>query len=344
MSVQTIAFKQAFGSDISLDYYPPPPGAALPAPVLFSVHGGGGSGGDRKDVRLWSFALARARGYAIVSPDYRLIPECDAPAIAKDVSDAWNFVTAGELNKKLGKEEVDVKRAVLLGISAGGWSSTLIGARAPVRPAAYINLYGTWSLLAGDWGKPAVKPMVLPGIDQATPFLLHIMSEAKAGRGKPTTGSYLNIFQMLQTPREQIEALVQANGISLEDFKAYGLDGVMTQEEIIRNLLCPYSVNTGVLEAICEGPDGNTPNWAGHPKDPTPLIDAKFPPTLTLHGTGDSLVPFHVSETFDSILKSHGVKSELVPYPDQDHMFDLAWHPHLPDFAKITGFLDSVGA
>lgn len=136
----------------------------------------------------------------------------------------------------------------------GGWSSTLLAATAPVRPAAFLNLYGTWSLDAGDWDKPAAKPVPLPGLDQVEPLLLHIISEAKAGRSKPSFGCYLNLFQMLQTPREQLEALIQANGITLQEFKEFGLDEVMTQEEVVRGLLCPYSINTGVLASICEGP------------------------------------------------------------------------------------------
>lgn len=124
---QTFTYTQASGLDLQLDYYAPPSGSKQPAPFLFSIHGGGGSGGDRKDLRLWSLALAQSRGWALISADYRLIPECDATCAAQDTLAAWRFITH-ELNGKLGSEAVDGSKGIVFGISAGGWSATLLGA------------------------------------------------------------------------------------------------------------------------------------------------------------------------------------------------------------------------
>jgi acetyl esterase/lipase len=124
---QTFTYSQASGLALQLDYYAPPSGSAQPAPFLFSIHGGGGSGGDRKDVRLWSLALAQAKGWGFISADYRLIPECDATCAVQDMLEAWRFTTQ-ELNATVGEEVVDPAKGIVLGISAGGWTATLLGA------------------------------------------------------------------------------------------------------------------------------------------------------------------------------------------------------------------------
>ena len=84
-------------------------------------------GGDRKDVRLWSLALAQAKGWGFISADYRLIPECDATCAVQDMLEAWRFTTQ-ELNATVGEEVVDPAKGIVLGISAGGWTATLLGA------------------------------------------------------------------------------------------------------------------------------------------------------------------------------------------------------------------------
>jgi len=124
---QTFTYSHASGLALPLDYYAPPSGSAQPAPFLFSIHGGGGSGGDRKDVRLWSLALARAKGWGFISADYRLIPECDATCAVQDMLEAWRFTTQ-ELIATVGEEVIDPAKGIVLGISAGGWTATLLGA------------------------------------------------------------------------------------------------------------------------------------------------------------------------------------------------------------------------
>lgn len=221
-----------------------------------------------------------------ISPDYRTIPESDGPSIAADVASAYDFVTSGGLNKAAGAEEVDGSRGVVCAISAGGWSSTLLCAKTDNKPKALIDVYGTWSLVAAPWHLPAENPIEMPGgiLEQLAPLFEGLVAAAKAGQSKPTKGAYLNLFELGGQPPEAFLQLAAANGISAEEVKAFGFDRLMTQEEKVRNLLCPWSVNAGKLDVMGEGPDGKEKGWKEYPKDPSVLFDAKFPPTLLIHG------------------------------------------------------------
>jgi acetyl esterase/lipase len=82
--------------------------------VIVYFHSGGWQGGTRADVP--SFAISQmARGYALVSVDYRMAPEHGYPASSEDADRAvrWVRLHAAEL-------EVDPDRIVVAGASAGG--------------------------------------------------------------------------------------------------------------------------------------------------------------------------------------------------------------------------------
>lgn len=83
--------------------------------------------------------------------------------------------------------------------------------------------------------------MAIPGIEQAKPFLDGIISQAKSGAGKPLSGNYLNIFRFLQIPDALIEQICQSNGLTTQQLQEIGLDAPMSQEQVLRNMLSPYS-------------------------------------------------------------------------------------------------------
>ncbi len=68
-------------------------------------------------------------------------------------------------------------------------------------------------------------------------------------------------------------------------------------------------------------------------------IDAKDPPFLIIHGTGDKTVPLSDSERFAGALKTAGVAHELLIIPGAPHSFHL--QPKEKDLRPIVlGFLD----
>jgi acetyl esterase/lipase len=113
-------------------------------PLLFHVHGGGWSVGD-KSLAAMSFGHWTSRGYAIVSSQYSL--RCyghDAATMQADLADAFHFVEerADELN-------LDFSRVTAIGESAGGHLAMLLGytLKATSDPAknafrSVFNIYG----------------------------------------------------------------------------------------------------------------------------------------------------------------------------------------------------------
>lgn len=84
-------------------------------PALLHVHGGGMVCGSADRDEAIARATALEFACAVVTPDYRLAPECPYPAPLDDVVLAWEWLATE--GRHVG---IDPARAVLRGISAGG--------------------------------------------------------------------------------------------------------------------------------------------------------------------------------------------------------------------------------
>ncbi len=85
-----------------------------PFPVIFFLHGGGWQSGSRSDTQVKPFLDGINRGYAVISCDYRLLPEVHYPENLYDVKKALAYITEHENEYML-----DTSRLVLTGASAG---------------------------------------------------------------------------------------------------------------------------------------------------------------------------------------------------------------------------------
>lgn len=79
-------------------------------------------------------------------------------------------------------------------------------------------------------------------------------------------------------------------------------------------------------------------------KDYQPIqnIDAKYPPTLFLHGQKDTDVPFELSQNMANELQQHGVEQALITHPEWEHGFDgkMASDPEAAEsFNQVLFFL-----
>lgn len=92
------------------------------APLVVIAHGGGWMAGDSHELAGWNRWLA-ARGYAVASVDYRLVPTGAWPAQRDDVLAAIAFLRANAV-----RFGIDPGRIVLLGRSAGGQIVSAIAA------------------------------------------------------------------------------------------------------------------------------------------------------------------------------------------------------------------------
>ncbi len=94
-----------------LDIYSPANAKNLP--VVFWIHGGGWTQGDKTDVKLkpqWFMD----KGFVFVSTNYRLLPEVDMGTLTRDVAKAF-----GWMEKHIAEYGGDPKRVLVGGHSAG---------------------------------------------------------------------------------------------------------------------------------------------------------------------------------------------------------------------------------
>ncbi len=101
-----------------LDLYAPKNAKELP--VMFWIHGGGWQTGDKSDVQLKPQVFTD-RGFIFVSTNYRLLPEVDMGAIARDVARSLGWVY-----RNIAVHGGDPRRIFVGGHSAGAQLAALI--------------------------------------------------------------------------------------------------------------------------------------------------------------------------------------------------------------------------
>jgi acetyl esterase/lipase len=97
----------------AIDIYLPKEGDG-PFPVIFFMHGGGWSGGNKKDAQILPFMSGVERGYAVVGVGYRLVPHIRYPDNLYDIKAMLRW-TAENADTYL----LDPERVALTGASAG---------------------------------------------------------------------------------------------------------------------------------------------------------------------------------------------------------------------------------
>ncbi len=109
-----------------------PSASAAPAPVIFFVHGGAWSFGDKANRQVIAPKVAHwvAQGYVVISANYRMLPTPVAQQ-ADDVAGGIAFAQS-----QAGLWGGDPKRFILMGHSAGAHLVALVaaGARSATRP------------------------------------------------------------------------------------------------------------------------------------------------------------------------------------------------------------------
>ncbi len=103
-----------------LDIYLPDDGDG-PFPVILHIHGGGFAIGDKRDIHVLAFLKGLARGYAVVSVNYRLSGEAIFPAGLQDIKAAIRWLRANAE-----KYHLDGKRIAACGGSSGGNYAAMI--------------------------------------------------------------------------------------------------------------------------------------------------------------------------------------------------------------------------
>lgn len=119
--VKRIVTGAAFGSDARqrLDVWAPE-NAAANLPVIVFYYGGSWNSGDREGYGFAARALA-ARGFLVVVPDYRLVPQARWPAFVQDGAAAIKWVAAN-----IAGHGGDLARIGVMGHSAGAHIALLL--------------------------------------------------------------------------------------------------------------------------------------------------------------------------------------------------------------------------
>ena len=138
------------GPRLKLDVYAPRTPAARPRPVIVFLYGGSWSSGHRQGYAFAGRALA-ARGFLVLVPDHRPVPEVRYPDFLRDCAAAVRWA-----RRNAGRFGGDGERIVLVGHSAGAYNGamlaldpSLLGAdRAAVR--GFAGLAGPYDFLPLD--------------------------------------------------------------------------------------------------------------------------------------------------------------------------------------------------
>ena len=130
LAIASAAFSQTMTSNIPyledgherhvLDVYQPEKASDELLPVVFWIHGGGWTQGDKSDVELKPKVLTE-RGYIFVSTNYRLLPDVDMDTLIADVAAAMGWV-----HKNIREHGGDPHQIIVGGHSAGAQLAALL--------------------------------------------------------------------------------------------------------------------------------------------------------------------------------------------------------------------------
>lgn len=118
--VKDIAYSDEY-PDMKLDlcYVPRTDGSRYP--VIFEIHGGGFSAGDKRFREVLCKYYAKHTGALVVNVNYGLGPDCVCPVPTRQLVAAMNWVAA---NRR--KYKMDLSHFVVTGDSAGGYYSCML--------------------------------------------------------------------------------------------------------------------------------------------------------------------------------------------------------------------------
>lgn len=146
----------AYGTDPAQRFDVYLPKAARRAPVFFFVHGGGWANSDKTNPGIENkIDFWLAKGYAVISANYRMLPEALPLQQARDVAQA--VATA---QRRAGEWNLDPAHFVLAGHSAGAHLVALLGADPKLLAAAGAQRpLGVVSLDSGALDVPTLMDM-----------------------------------------------------------------------------------------------------------------------------------------------------------------------------------------
>jgi acetyl esterase len=116
-----LVYGEAEGETLTMDYYAPKGDGIHPAAII--IHGGGYQRGNSKSgSEAYCADFLAPAGYAVFSINYRLAPKYPYPKMVYDVEQAVRYI-----RQNAAKWKVDPEKIALVGGSAGGFLSNMVG-------------------------------------------------------------------------------------------------------------------------------------------------------------------------------------------------------------------------
>ncbi len=130
-TAEGLVYGEAGGETLIMDYYAPQ--GRGPHPIAIVIHGGGYQRGNSKSgSEAYCIDFLTPAGYAVFSINYRLAPKFPYPNMVRDVERSVRYI-----RHNAGKWDADPARIALVGGSAGGFLSNMVGLlNAPGNPKA----------------------------------------------------------------------------------------------------------------------------------------------------------------------------------------------------------------
>ncbi|SPN98458.1 uncharacterized protein DNG_01502 [Cephalotrichum gorgonifer] len=291
---KTLDFKSTKDGAIKLDVFYPENVEGTKRTVVLHYHGGFLVVGNRYSFfPYWMVRGCVSRGWILVSPDYRLIPESTAQALLEDSIDAYNWVLSS-LPSELG---CTVDSVLMAGSSAGGYLALATAASVPKKPSALLLLYGMLDPTFDRYLTPGTTLFGGPPTDTSPILARFPISSADDDREKISSYPVQNLATDARFP---LVGALHSDAL-VPDYMT-GIPGLAR------------SIRAEGVEAIPQVHRNLFPLSFGDLKD--------LPRALLVHGTIDPLVPVDLSTRAADVLGKAGVEVDVQLPTDADHGFD----------------------
>ena len=255
-------------------------------PTLVYIHGGALINGSRAPVPRRLLNLAQQEGYVLVSIDYRLAPEVKLPAIIEDLKDAFTWIRA----KGPTLFHANPEKLVVSGGSAGGYLALMSGICVEPRPTALVAYWG-YGDVDGDWyTQPSAH------YRQAVPLIAKeeayggvggkVLSGVDFSASADRPGANSSVSGKIRRDRARYYRYLRQNGLWTREVT--GFDPATQPQE---------------LDPYC----------------PVRNVTSEYPPTILIHGTEDTDVPYALAVNMAAALAENKISHELVAVQGAGH-------------------------